>query len=333
MERKEFIRRIWIATGIVALVMVILLLVKTTFNVFLLVLAGLLIAIYFRGLSGLICRYTKRKSGLCLTLSVLVTTLLIAGLFWMIGAKVAAQAQELSEKIPATVDNAKAYLSQSTMGREIMSRLSSPEAMKQAESIARSFFKSSFGLLGDIYIVLFLGIFFTVSPQLYVKGILAIVPRAGKEKAGEVLSILANNLKKWLKGKLFAMLVVFVLTAAGLLLIGVPLWLVLALIAGLLNFIPNFGPLLALVPAVLVALMISPVTAAIVAGLYIFIQVLESNVITPMVQQRLINIPPALIIIAQLLISPLTGVWGLLLATPLMLITITLVQELYLKKQ
>ncbi len=87
-----------------------------------------------------------------------------------------------------------------------------------------------------------------------------------------------------------------------------------------------------MIPAVLVALMQGPTTTAIVAGLYILIQVVESNFITPMVQQKLISIPPALIISAQLLISPLTGGWGLVLATPLMLITLTLVQERYIKE-
>jgi predicted PurR-regulated permease PerM len=129
------------------------------------------------------------------------------------------------------------------------------------------------------------------------------------------------------------MTVVFVLTAIGLVILGVPMWLALAIIAGLLNFIPNFGPLIAMIPAVLVALMQSPSTAAIVAGMYIIIQVLESNFITPMVQQKLISIPPALIIIAQLLISPLTGGWGLILATPLMIIIMIMVQELYIKER
>ena len=109
------------------------------------------------------------------------------------------------------------------------------------------------------------------------------------------------------------------------------MWLVLALIAGFLNFIPNFGPLIALIPAVLVALLQGPATAAWVAGLYIFVQVAESNFITPMVQKKLVNIPPAMIIIAQLLIAPLTGGWGLVLATPLMVIIIVMVKELYIK--
>lgn len=160
-----------------------------------------------------------------------------------------------------------------------------------------------------------------------------LIPQNRKQKADNELEKSGENLKKWLKGKFFAMLVVFILTAAGLVIIGIKMWLVLAILAGLLNFIPNFGPLLAMIPAVLVALLSGPATAAIVEGMYVLIQVLESNFITPMVQQKLINIPPAVIIIAQLLISPLTGGWGLVLATPFMVIIMILVQELYIKTQ
>ena len=111
------------------------------------------------------------------------------------------------------------------------------------------------------------------------------------------------------------------------------MWLVLALTAGILNFIPNFGLLIALIPAVLVVPDARATTAAIVAGLYIVVQVAESNFITLLVQQKLISIPPALIIMAQMLIAPLTGGCGLVLATPLTIIVMVLVQELYLKKQ
>jgi predicted PurR-regulated permease PerM len=182
-------------------------------------------------------------------------------------------------------------------------------------------------------VVLFLGIFFTVSPGVYKKGIVQLIPKKGQKKGEDVLNKLDDNLKKWLKGKIFAMFIVFILTSIGLAILGIPLWLVLALIAGLLNFIPNFGPLIAMIPAVLVAFMQGPSTVAIVAVLYIVIQVVESNFITPMVQQKLVSIPPALIISAQLLISPLTGGWGLVLATPLMVIVMILVQELYIKER
>jgi predicted PurR-regulated permease PerM len=330
-ERLSYQRKVWIKGGIYALIVIIILLFKATFSVFLLILAGALIAIFFLGLSGLICRKTKWKHGICLTIAIIGILLLTIGLFWLMGAKIQAQVAQLSDTLPATIENAKFQLSQNTIGNKLVQKASSPETIKKAKGLVDTFFKTTFGVFGDLYVILFLGIFFTVSPDVYKKGIVKLIPKKGQKKGEDIVNKLGGNLKKWLKGKIFAMFVVFVLTSIGLLILNIPLWLVLALIAGLLNFIPNFGPLIAMVPAILVALMQGPTTAAIVAGLYIVIQVIESNFITPLVQQKLISIPPALIISAQLLISPLTGGWGLVLATPLMLIILILVQELYLK--
>lgn len=329
----SYSKKVWIKGGIYALIVVLILLFKATFSVFLLILAGVLIAVFFRGLSSLICRKTKWKEGVCLAIAVIGTLLIVIGLFWLMGAKVQSQITQLSDTLPSTIDNAKAKLSQNPIGKKIVEKASSPQSMKKAQGLAGTFFKSTFGVFGDIYVVLFLGIFFTVSPDIYKKGIVAVIPKKGQQKGKDVLNKLGENLKKWLKGKMFSMTVVMVLTAIGLAILGVPMWLVLAIIAGILNFIPNFGPLIAMIPAVLVALMQGPTTAAIVAGMYIVIQVVESNFITPMVQQKLVSIQPALIIMAQLLISPLTGGWGLVLATPVMLILMILVQELYTNKQ
>lgn len=326
-------KKVWIKGGIYGFIIVLLLLVKATFGVFLLILAGSLIAVFFTGLSGVIHRKTKWKEGICLAISVVGTLVLIMGLFWLIGAKVQSQIAELSDTLPETIENAKAHLNQSAVGQKVVSKISSQGSMKKAQAVVGTVFQSTFGVFGDIYVVLFLGIFFTISPKIYKEGIVKLVPAQGKQKAQATLHQLESNLKKWLKGKFFSMFVVFMLTLFGLLVIGMPMWLVLALTAGILNFIPNFGPLIAMIPAVLVALMQGPTTAAIVAGLYILVQVAESNFITPMVQQKLISIPPALIIIAQMLIAPLTGGWGLILATPLMIIVIVLVQELYIKRQ
>ena len=326
-----FPQKVWITGSIFALIIVIVLLLTATFSVLLLILAGVLIAVFFRGLSALIERKTKWNASLSLALSVIGTLLIIAALFWLIGAKVQSQITQLSETLPATVQNAKEQLSQNPIGQKIVQSASTPKAQDKAKAVASTFFKSTFGVLGDVYVVLFLGIFFTISPQSYKKGIEQLVPKQERQSASDLLDKLGDSLKKWLKGKLFAMLVVFVLTAIGLVIIGVPMWLALALIAGIFSFIPNFGPLIAIIPAVLVALTQGQATAGFVVGLYILIQVVESNFITPKIQNKLINIPPALIIIAQLLMGVLTGGWGIVLATPLMLILIVLVQETYIK--
>lgn len=332
-NQYSFPQKVWIVGGIFAFIVIMLLLLKATFNVLLLVLAGILIAVFFRGLSGLLQKTTGWKEGICVAVAVIGTIIILILFFWLIGSKVQSQAEQLSDALPSTIENAKKQLNKSAVGKKIVEKISSPETQKKASAMGQTFFKSTFGVLADLYVVLFLGIFFTVSPDLYKKGMVRLVPKKGERKANDVLTKTADNLRKWLKGKLFAMLVVFILTAIGLLIIGVPMWLVLALIAGLLSFIPNFGPLIAIIPAILVGLMQDTTTAIWIAGLYILIQVVESNFIAPMVQQRLISLPPAMIIIAQLFIAPLTGGWGLVLATPLMVILMVIVKELYIKNQ
>jgi len=332
-SNPSFQKKVWITAAIVAFVVTILWLLKATFSVFLLVLSGALIALFFTGVSNMIERKTDWKYGICISISIIGTLLITAGLFWLIGAKVQSQISELIETIPMTLENAKENLNENVLGEKIVEKIESKNAMNKAEGFAGRFFKSTFGVFGDIYVILFIGIFFSISPKTYVKGMVSLVPVKGQDKAREVLDKLGEQLRKWLKGKLFAMFVVFVMTAIGLTILGVPLALVLAILAGLLSFIPNFGPILALLPAVLIAMMQSPQTAALVVGLYVLIQFIESNFITPLVQKKLLDMPPALIIIAQLVMGVLTGAWGLILATPLTVIIIVLVQELYIEKR
>ena len=328
-----FHSKVWITVGIVALSTILFLMLKITFSVFLLILAGTLIAVFFRGISNFIHRKTNWKDGFSTGISIFGTLLIVAGLFWLIGARVESQFDELLETLPKTIDNVKSQLQDTTIGNKIINKISSNETIEKVQGFASQFFQSTFGVFGDIYVVLFIGIFFTISPKTYTSGIIALVPEKGQQQARQVLDKLSTQLLNWLKGKLFSMLVVFILTAIGLAIIGIPLWLVLALVAGLISFIPNFGPLIALIPAVLIALLQGPITAAIVAGMYIMIQFIESNFITTLVQKKLLNMPPALIIIAQLLMGALTGGWGLVLATPITVIVIVLVQELYIKNR
>src|SRR5690625_5417599 len=110
------------------------------------------------------------------------------------------------------------------------------------------------------------------------------------------------------------------------------MWFTLALITGLLNFIPNFGPLLAAIPTVLIALTIDGTTALIVAIMLLVTQMLEGAVITPMIQKKMVDIPPALLIISQVIVATFSGFWGLILAAPLLVVVVVEVEELYIKR-
>lgn len=328
---RRYADKVWITVGIVALTVVVLWILKAIFSVLLLVLGGVLIAVFFRGLGGIIQRKTRWKPKISLTVSIMGTVLLVAGMFWLIGAKVQQQAVELMDTMPQTIERVKEQMSQNDIGKKIIENMSSKKSTEKAQGLAGKFFSTTFGVFGDVYVILFIGLFFTISPEPYVNGMVQLVPPRGRIKARDVLDKIADHLKGWLKGILFAMFVVFVLTPIGLGIMGMPLWLVLALLAGLISFIPNFGPLIALVPAVLVGLMEGPQMAWMVAGLYLLVQVVETNFITPLIQQKLIDLPPALIILTQVVMGVLTGGWGLVLATPLTVIVVVLVQELYIK--
>lgn len=329
----SFQKKVWIVIGCLTFTVLLILLIIEAANALLLILAGTLIAIFFTGLSSLIKRKTGWKKWVCKTIAIVGTLLIIALFFWLIGSKIQSQISVLSETIPSTVENLKEQLNNSKVGKEVVETLTSEESIKKAEAFGGRFFQSTFGAFGDIYVVLFIGIFFTVSPNLYTEGAVKLIPPRNQEKAKKVVSNLKQQLRSWLKGKLFSMFIVFVFTAIGLLILGIDLWLVLSLLAGLLSFIPNFGPLIALIPALLVGLLDGPQTALLILGLYVLVQFLESNFITPMVQQKLIQMPPALILIAQLFMGALTGGWGLILATPITVILIVLVQDLYLKER
>lgn len=324
----SFIKKV----AIVALFVIVILLLKSTFSVLLMILAAIIIALYFHGLAGLIERRAKMPRKWSMFFSIAGTFLILTLLFWLIGSKVQSQIATLSDKLPQMVDQAKSQLSQYTWGQKILEQTSGQNTQKLM-STAKKFFSSTFGVLGDIYIILFLGIFFTAGPSTYKEGVIALVPPEHKDQGNHVLNELGHNLKSWFKGKLFSMAVVAILTGIGLSILGVPMVFALAIIAGILNFVPNFGPIIAMIPAVLIGLTQGVNTALIIAGLYMFIQVIESNLITPMVQKKLVSIPPALIIIGQLIIGSVTGYLGIILATPVVLIIIVLVKELYVKQQ
>lgn len=331
----SFSQKIVIAASIVSLFVIVLLLISKAFNVVLLILGGTLIATWFRGLSYLLSDKTRLPEKWSLLTVIGGTIMIITLLIVLLGTKIQSQAGKLKDQLPSSVNAAKQQLSEYKWGSQLTERYEkmrqNPGTRQKVMKAVKRFFRGTLGIAGDIYIMLFIGIFFTATPNLYIKGILRLIPPKKRERGNEVLIRLGHTLRSWLIGKVFAMFVVAVLTAIALYIIGVPFALTLAIIAGLLNFIPNFGPMIAMIPAVLIGFTQGMNTALIIAGVYIFIQVAESNFITPFIQKKLIEIPPALIIIAQVFVGAVTGIWGIVLATPIVAIILVLVKSLYVE--
>lgn len=335
-KQASFTRRTLITVGIVIPIILILLLFGFAFKVLLLVMAAVLLAAFFRGIASWISRHTKIPMGWSLLIAVVGVLGLLVLINLLIAPQIVEQVHQLTEKLPQTIDNAKQHLEESGWGKQVLNEI--PEDPQKFLENRPGWFQQTFGIvsstlstLADIYIVLLLSMFIMAQPQPYVKGIVSLVPPSRRKRAQQVLRQVYTTLQRWLIGKLLSMLVVAVLTVAGLWIIGVPLALVLGLIAGLLSFIPNFGPILALIPAVLIGLLEGGDTALYIVFLYVGVQAVESNLITPFIQREMVSLPLAMIIIAQILLGILVGGLGIILATPILAVAVVLIKMLYIE--
>lgn len=190
---------------------------------------------------------------------------------------------------------------------------------------------SAGGALGAALFVTFTAIYVATSPDAYRAGFIRLVPKPRRERASEVLDMLASTLRRWFWGRSISMVTVGAITTLGLWIIGVPLALTLGVISGVLGFVPNIGPILSAVPALLIALTGDPIDVALVAALYVGVNFLDGYLLTPWLQKRAVSVPPALILCSQVVLGAFWGVLGVTLATPLCACTIVLVRELYVK--
>ncbi|QKJ28571.1 AI-2E family transporter [Mucilaginibacter mali] len=329
-KETSYTHKVWQTVAIVALLAVVILIARVAFNVLLMVLAGALIATFFHGFGDLIQRHTRLGRRPAMIIAVAGSFALLGLMLWFMGTTIQHQVAELSDKLPQTISNVKAKMSTSPIGQKILQSVSGDNSQKLMTT-AQTFFSTSFGVLGDIYIIMFLGIFFTANPSMYKNGILVLVPSGQKDTGKHIINRISLALKGWLKGLMVSMVLVTIMISTGLLIIGVPVAMVLGLITGLLEVVPNFGSVLAMIPGVLLALTISTNTGIIVALLYITSQTITANIVNPLIQKKMINLPPALTLISQLIMGAISGALGIILAVPLLAITVILVDELYVK--
>jgi predicted PurR-regulated permease PerM len=225
-----------------------------------------------------------------------------------------------------------------TLGQGAMNFFFSESFVRRAGGVAGGVVSSTFGVIGNIAIILGVGLFFALSPRLYTQGFVKLIPVSHRSRVETILSEVGTQLEWWFVGQLCSMFTVAMLTFIGLSILGVPMAVTLAILAGLLNIIPNFGPLIAAAPAVLIAFaphdgstVFNPALAGWVILLYVIIQLLEGWVITPFFQQRTVELPPALIVVSQVVFALLLGPIGLLLATPILAATIVLIRMVYVE--
>jgi predicted PurR-regulated permease PerM len=298
--------------------------------------ASLLMAILLHGGADWIARWTGIGRGFALGI---FTVAILAGFVGLVVVAVPVlteQAGELWQQILRALAALRTRIVSYSWGGALLQRISMENlaTFSSGGAIAEqatSAVTSTFGALGSFAIICVIGVFLAADPKTYRNGVLALIAPSGQARAKVVLDRLGHTLQGWMVAQLWSMAVVGLLTMCGLWLLGVPLAFVLGVMAALLTFIPNLGPILAAGPAVLLGFAQSPILGAYVAALYVGVQIIEGNVTTPLIQQHSGALPPALILLAQLLMADLFGLMGLAMATPLTAVGIELVRLLYVE--
>ena len=216
-------------------------------------------------------------------------------------------------------------------GSEALSASAMKTVAGKAFRAFQKMFATTLGLVANLGLIFFVGLFLAVDPALYRDGFAKLFPVRYRERVTDVMNQMANSMFAWLNGRFIAMLITGVGTGAALWLLGVPMAITVGVITALLTFIPNLGGIIALLLAMLMAFTQGPTTVVWVIAIYMVLQLIESNVISPLIQQHQTSIPPALLLSFQVILGALTGFMGLLVATPLLAACLVAVRELWVK--
>lgn len=338
-ERSQsFTRRATIAIALAIGLTALALTLWYAIYVILLAFAGILIAVLLLAMADGVHFVTRLPQRWSLALMFVLVIGIISLSAWLLTPRVAVQIEELRVTFPAAMEELGRYIEQYRWARIIREEIRDlgdvsdfQESLPNLAAGAASAVMMTGSAIVAIVVAAFIGLYMAINPEIYTDGALRLVPPAHRMRVLEIFTASANALRWWLIGRVIAMTVVGVLTAVGLWILGVPLSLSLGLLAGLLDFVPNIGPIVSLLPAVIIAFAEGPQTALYVVVLYFVVQQIESYIVTPIVQQETVSLPPAFTVFLQLLFTVLAGPLGLLLATPIAAAGLVIVRGFYVQ--
>ena len=309
-----------------------------------LIFAGMLLGVALNAMTNMLGHLVRLPHSLRLTIVCLVLTGLLSGVIVLGGATIAEQATALSDTIKSQLVGVKAFLDRNgidtsyfdlgnpvasastpgTPGAAPAHNIPSAGALASSGSaIVSQTLKLLLGTVsavGNFFILLFLGLAFAAQPGVYRKGLIFMAPARHRARATVIVDRIGETLERWLMAQLVTMFAVFFVTWIGLAIIGIQSSFILGIQAGLLAFIPTVGALIGGMIVVLASLASGWVAAASAFVLFLGVHVLESYILTPIIQRQALDIPPATLFAFQILLGVVFGIWGLALALPLMAI-------------
>jgi predicted PurR-regulated permease PerM len=319
-----FLRRVFIVVAVGALVAAVWALA----DIILLLFGAILFAVMLHALAAPLRVHIGLgpRSALGLAGAGLIVLLAAAGMYF--GPELVAEMRTVASTLPSAANRIVGELGLGTMA-DLVRDGTAGSALGALASRVIAWSTTIAGGLASAVLLIFGGIYLAIAPALYRDGLLKLVPPAIQPNVSATLDDAGKALRLWLKGQLLAMVLVGIFTGLGLWLVGVPSAFALGVIAGLAEFVPIIGPILAAIPALLVASNSDLQTVLLALAVLVAVQQLESNLITPFIVDRMVSIAPAVGLFAVVAMGVLFGPLGLLLGFPLAIVFDVAVRRLY----
>jgi predicted PurR-regulated permease PerM len=302
-------------------------------DVLLVIFSGILLAVLLHGLGDWVAARTGLPHGLSLVVVVVAIVLVIVAVGYFLAPRTGQQLSQLATQLPQELHRIKGEIAQTSWGQRLHELFPSGNGRAE-QAVVGHFFgvaTSAVGAVAALIVVLFVGLYLAAEPEIYLAGALRLVPLARRDRARDMLIEVALALRWWLIGRLISMAIIAILTCIGLWLLDVQLALTLGLLSGVLSFVPYIGSVSSAIPPVLIALTRGPTLALYVILLYLAVHILEGYILVPLMQKRMVHLPPALTLCAQAILGSLFGIVGLALATPLTAAAVVAVRMLYVE--
>ena len=334
-ELTRYIQKLLITVAVAALAFIAI----RWLQVFLLGFGAALIAVLLRALADPIRKRTPLDAAWSLGVAVVLLLALVGLAVGFVGSQVSAQFDQLSEILPNAWAGVQRELASFAAGQWVLEKLQEARADHSVASnlgmvagrLGR-ITRVSVGVVADLVLVIIAGVYFAAQPSLYRDGLLSLVPTAHRARVEEAVEEAGGALRKWLLGTGLAMLAMGVLIASGTAMLGLPAPLALGLMAGLAEFVPIVGAIVSAVPGLLLAGSQGTHTLMLTALFYVAAHQFEGHVLIPLIQRKVVAVPPALTLFSVLAFGLLFGPLGVILATPLAVTVLVLVRRLYLRE-
>jgi predicted PurR-regulated permease PerM len=300
--------------------------------VFILGFGAIIVAVTLDNLAGPVAERLRISQHLALGLTTIALFLVSVAFLAAFGTRAADQFTLLAAQLPEAWEDTRNWLTSWDLGRWLLT-IGEDAAVAAASTVisALPLAGGVVGWLANIALIIVMGIYLAADPQTYVDGAIRLFPPSRRKRARQIINAAGADLRKWLIAMTLDMLFLGTLVGVGLYMIGVPVAFALGILSGLSVFVPYIGPIVATVPGLLIALSVSPTLAISAAAVYIVSQQLEGNIALPLLQRWTVSMPPAVSLLAIVAFGLLFGVWGVLLATPLAVVTIRIVRMAYVE--